>query len=177
MISREHWLRWRRDLTHVLSTSCFQHCLKPCKTCLWGTGSTDTNKKIKPFLALVWVSTADVIHSSPFCTAPGLCLFPVLDLLSQGIIPRGLLSIPGFGSGHHCSPPFSGQPFQKADCCSRHFEESDQNEAPPACRICLTMQGQVPLLAHWHLVINAFPFTVSGLVLVVDVNSWHCPFT
>lgn len=70
---RQRTLTRKRDLTHVLSTSCFQHCLKPCKTSLWGTGSTATNKKIKPFLALgLWVSTADAIHSSPFCTASGL---------------------------------------------------------------------------------------------------------
>lgn len=108
---------------------------------------------------------------------PTLCLFPLLDLLSQGIIPPCLQSITGFGSGHHCPSPFSVQQLQKASCCSRHPKESDQNQALPACMIYLTMQGQVSLLAHWHLVIDVFPFALSGLVWVVDVNSWHCSFT
>lgn len=42
---RQRTVTWRRDLTRVLSTSCFQHCLKPCKTSFWVTGSTATNKK------------------------------------------------------------------------------------------------------------------------------------
>lgn len=122
------------------------------------------------------VSLHSWCHSQlPFLHCPRAV--PLPSARSAVIIPPCLLSIPGFGSGHHCPPPFSGQQFQKVDCCSRHPEESDQNQAPPACRICLTMQGQVPMLAHWHLVINVFPFTVPGLVLVVDVNSWHCPFT
>lgn len=95
---------------------------------------------------------------------PRLCLSLLLGLLSQGIIPPFLLSITGFGSGHHCPPPLSVQWYHMANCCSRYSEESDQNQALPGCRICLTLQGQVPLLAHRHLVINIFPFTVSGLV-------------
>lgn len=81
---------------------------------------------------------------------PRLCLSLLLGLLSQGIIPPFLLSITGFGSGHHCPPPLSVQWYHMANCCSISsciLRSQTKTKLYPAAGFVLPCKGKFHC---WH---------------------------